>query len=97
MPRPPLAPSELEQIAAGTLAHYQANAEAFRAGTRDHDVSQNIDALLRHLAADPARHPPFHILDLGCGPGRDLAAGSAPGHGPSGIDGTEGTYATGRR
>lgn len=88
MPRPPLAPSELEQIAAGTLAHYQANAEAFRAGTRDHDVSQNIDALLRHIAADPARHPPFHILDLGCGPGRDLAAFTARGHRPIGIDGT---------
>ena len=39
----------LEQIAATTLSHYQQSAEGFREGTRDHDVSQNIDALLRHL------------------------------------------------
>jgi hypothetical protein len=29
-----------------TLAHYEQHAEEFRAGTRDHDVSQNIALLL---------------------------------------------------
>ena len=56
-------------IADRTLAHYDATAEAFWEGTRDHDVRQNVAALLRHLEG-PA---PFAILDLGCGPGRDLA------------------------
>ncbi len=28
----------------------------FREGTRDHDVSQNIDALLRHIEGDAAIH-----------------------------------------
>ena len=30
---------------------YEARADAFRAGTRDHDVRQNIDALLSHITA----------------------------------------------
>jgi len=34
-------------------------------GTRDHDVSQNIAALLKYSEGEP----PFAILDLGCGPG----------------------------
>lgn len=83
-PSKPLAPHELEQIAAGTLAHYSDNADAFRSGTRDHDVSQNISALLRHITAEP----PFTILDLGCGPGRDLKTLSTLGHTPVGLDGT---------
>ncbi|MEG2048258.1 MAG: SAM-dependent methyltransferase, partial [Comamonas sp.] len=41
---------DLQQIAARTLAHYEQNAQSFWEGTRDHDVSQNIAALLRHIA-----------------------------------------------
>ncbi len=51
-----------------TLTHYGKNATGFRESTRDHDVSQNIDALLRHLPRDVV----LEILDFGCGPGRDL-------------------------
>ena len=32
-------------------------------------MSQNVEALLRHIDGEP----PFTILDFGCGPGRDLA------------------------
>ena len=71
-------------ISAGTLQHYESRAESFREGTRDHDVSQNIAALLRHIAGEP----PFTILDLGCGPGRDLAAFAARGHVAVGLDGS---------
>ena len=67
-----------------TLAYYDWVAEDFRAGTRDHDVSQNIDALLTHIAGQP----PFTILDLGCGPGRDLKAFTALGHRAIGLDGS---------
>ena len=80
-----LDPTTLEQIAATTLAHYQQSAEGFREGTRDHDVSQNIDALLRHLQGAA----PFTILDFGCGPGRDLQAFTRLGHVAIGLDGTE--------
>lgn len=80
-----LASAELEQITGRTLDDYNARAEAFWQGTRDHDVSQNIATLLRHIEAAP----PFAILDLGCGPGRDLKAFSALGHVPVGIEGAE--------
>jgi SAM-dependent methyltransferase len=79
-----LAGAELERIAGETLAYYEQNAESFRAGTLDHDVSQNIDALLRHINA----RPPYHIVDFGCGPGRDLKALALRGHTAIGLDGT---------
>ncbi|MBS7662821.1 class I SAM-dependent methyltransferase [Pseudomonas lalucatii] len=74
---------QLQQISALTLAHYQAHAEDFRDGTRDHDVSQNIAALLRHIQGAA----PFRILDFGCGPGRDLRTFEALGHTAVGLDG----------
>jgi SAM-dependent methyltransferase len=80
-----LEPHELEKITAATLGNYEAVAEDFRQGTRDHDVSQNIDALLRHLQG-PA---PWHILDFGCGPGRDLQTFTRLGHIAVGLDGTQ--------
>jgi SAM-dependent methyltransferase len=73
----------LTDTSARTLGHYQANARSFWDGTKDHDVTQNIDALLSALAAPP----PLRILELGCGPGRDLAAFVARGHQPTGLDG----------
>ena len=66
----PLSPDELESITRDTLAHYEASAPGFWEGTRDHDVSQNLDALLDALEGDG----PHRVLDLGCGPGRDLVA-----------------------
>ena len=73
----------VQQIVSRTIAHYQGRAEAFWQGTRDHDVLQNIEALLRHIQAEP----PFTILDFGCGPGRDLSAFSRRGHRPIGLEG----------
>ena len=75
--------SDSEDITARTLADYNRSAESFRDGTRDHDVSQNIDALLRHIEGEP----PLTILDFGCGPGRDLKALVARGHVPIGLEG----------
>ncbi|UVJ43881.1 methyltransferase domain-containing protein [Pseudomonas sp. LS1212] len=80
-----LEPDELKQISATTLAHYNQSAEDFRAGTRDHDVSQNIDALLRHIQGQG----PFQILDFGCGPGRDLKTFTRLGHVAIGLDGAQ--------
>ena len=74
---------KLAEISAITVGHYDRDAERFWAGTRDHDVSQNRQALLRHLP--PGRS--LRILDLGCGPGRDLMAFRALGHSPVGLDG----------
>ncbi len=74
----------LRQITTNTLADYDAQADAFWAGTRDHDVTQNIAALLRHIEATP----PSTILDFGCGPGRDLKTFSDMGHRAIGLDGS---------
>ena len=71
-------------VTARTLTYYENHAEEFRAGTRDHDGSQNIAALLRHMEG----RPPYSILDVGCGPGRDLKTFAALGHTAIGLDGT---------
>ena len=71
------------EAAAITLAEYDRMAEAYRHGTADHDVSQNIAALLDAIEGDP----PYAILDLGCGPGRDLLAFTELGHDATGLDG----------
>lgn len=76
-----MSPSDLTRA---TLETYDDNADSFWEGTRGHDVSQNIDTLLRHLQGEP----PFSILDLGCGPGRDLIAFKSLGHAPVGLDGS---------
>ena len=75
---------ELEAITARTLGHYDRNAESFWRGTRDHDVAQNIAALLGHIEGAP----PFTILDFGCGPGRDLKAFADLGHVAVGLEGS---------
>ena len=80
----PVTPEELDRIAALTLAHYNERAEEFREGTRDHDVSQNIAALLRHVEGTS----PLTILDLGCGPGRDLKTFTNLGHTVIGLEGS---------
>ena len=80
-----LDPQTLDQITATTLDNYNRVADDFREGTRDHDVSQNIAALLRHIEGPT----PWQILDFGCGPGRDLKTFTALGHVAVGLDGSE--------
>jgi SAM-dependent methyltransferase len=76
-------PRDLEKIAHLTLEHYNQHAEEFWQGTRDHDVSQNIAALLQYIQNEP----PFKILDFGCGPGRDLKSFAELGHIAIGLEG----------
>ncbi len=79
-----LIPPDLKQISEGTLAHYDQRADDFWEGTRDHDVSQNINTLLEYIEGKP----PFTILDFGCGPGRDLKTFSELGHRAVGLEGS---------
>jgi len=74
----------LQAIARETLQHYERRAAAFWEGTRDHDVSQNIDALLSAIEGVA----PYTILDFGCGPGRDLKAFTDRGHVALGLEGS---------
>ena len=46
------------RISEVTIARYDRLAEAYRNGTRDHDVSQNYSALLDAIEGDP----PYSIL-----------------------------------
>jgi SAM-dependent methyltransferase len=74
---------DLGEITSLTLVRYNERAEAFWIGTKDHDVGQNIAALLHHIKTVP----PFNILDFGCGPGRDLKAFAELGHIAVGLEG----------
>ncbi len=85
---PPLTtlnPERLRETSAVTLGHYNDGARSFWQGTSTHDVSQNVAALLRHLPSS-GQHT---ILDLGCGPGRDLVTFRDLGHEAVGLDGAE--------
>lgn len=74
----------LADAVAGTLGNYNERAEQFRTATWDHDVSQNIGALLAAIRVEP----PFVVLDFGCGPGRDLIEFTRRGHRAIGLDGS---------
>src|SRR6202049_2735920 len=74
---------DLEKVSRLTLDYYERRADEFWEGTRGHDVSQNIAALLQFIEGPP----PFTLLDLGCGPGRDLKALADRGHLAIGLDG----------
>ncbi len=91
--RPPAMPSnkpedradaDLARVSDVTLGYYERTAEEFRAGTMGHDVSQNYAALLDAIEGAA----PFSILDLGCGPGRDLKYFRSLGHEAIGLDGS---------
>jgi len=69
-----------EQI---TIAEYQLTAEDYRIGTWHHDVSQNRNALVAAMHKSKGR-----ILDLGCGPGRDLVVFQEMGYQVTGLDAT---------
>lgn len=79
-----LNPDDLAKITDGTLAHYDQRADDFWKSTRDHDVSQNVSALLKYIEGTA----PFSILDFGCGPGRDLKTFVDLGHHPVGLEGS---------
>ena len=81
----PLSEAQLHAITQETLDDYEERSGSFWEGTRDHDVSQNVEALLSELHV-PA---PARILDLGCGPGRDLEDFRSRGHEAIGLDGCE--------
>ena len=76
---------ESRLISQKNIGHYDQNAIAYDQGTQDHDVSQNIDALLRAIKTEP----PLHILDFGCGPGRDLQTFTKLGHIAIGLEGSQ--------
>lgn len=67
-----------------TIAAYDQMADAYWTETRDRDLQSDYDLFLGHLHGEG----PFDLLDLGCGPGRDLRYFASLGHRAVGIDGS---------
>jgi SAM-dependent methyltransferase len=81
-------PYDVEQVwhlVETTIAYYDRFARAFWEGTRHHDVTQNYAAFLNAIESDPS----YSILDLGCGPGRDLSHFRSLGQEAVGLDGSQ--------
>ena len=74
----------LRRISETTIGHYDRLAEDFWQNTKNHDVSQNYEAFLEAIE----ENAPYKILDLGCGPGRDLSFFNSLGHIVTGLDGS---------
>jgi SAM-dependent methyltransferase len=70
---------QVRHLGKTTLAFYDRFARAFWEG-----VSQNYIAFLNAIEGEP----PYSILDLGCGPGRDLSHFRSLGHEAIGLDGS---------
>lgn len=66
-----------------TLTYYNNNANEFVTGTVNADVSDLYSFFLKHLP------PAAHILDLGCGSGRDSKYFLENGYSVCAIDGSE--------
>ena len=75
---------DLRHAARLTIAAYDQMAEEYWAETRSRDLQGDYDLFLRHLEGSG----PFDLLDLGCGPGRDLRYFADLGHRPVGLDGS---------
>lgn len=73
----------IKKLTLRTIEHYESHPRQFWEGTKDHDVSQNIQACLKHIEGEA----PFRILDFGCGPGRDVKSFADLGHDATGLDG----------
>ena len=71
--------------AQATIADYASVASEYAAGNLNHDVSQNIAAMLGPLPKDE----PLDILDVCCASGRDLVTFTNMGHRAVGLDGVK--------
>jgi len=79
-----LSPEDLRHIVARTVGRCGTQAQTYWQGTRNQDVSQNVQAFLTALRGAP----PLGLLDQRCGPGRDLRKFTAMGHRNVGLEGS---------
>ena len=78
-----LSAEALQEIMRFTTDSYGPSAQEFFESSLEHDVSQNCRAFLNNIEGTP----PFNLLDLGCGSGRDLKYFRLKGHDAVGLDG----------
>lgn len=67
-----------------TIAAYDRMADEYWDDARHRDLAADYALFLRHIDGSG----PFELLDLGCGPGRDLRYFASLGHKVLGIDGS---------
>lgn len=72
------------QVASLTIAAYDRMAQAYWEETQHRDLTADYDLFLSHLEGGG----PLDLLDLGCGPGRDLRYFARLGHRATGVDGS---------
>ena len=72
------------QVASLTIAAYDRMAQAYWEETQHRDLAADYDLFLSHLEGGG----PLDLLDLGCGPGRDLRYFARLGHRAIGVDGS---------
>ena len=84
--------AQLRRLSELTIGHYDRSAEDYWTGPRHHDVSQHTAAFLAAIEGEP----PYAILVLGCGPGRDLHYFRTIGHDATGLDGSQAFVAMAR-
>ena len=75
---------DLRSTARLTIAAYDRMADDYWAETQNRDLRSDYDLFLRHLEGRGA----LDLLDLGCGPGRDLRYFASLGHRAMGVDGS---------
>lgn len=81
------------EAATATLRDYDRAAEEYWAGTKDQYLGADYDWFLSFLKGDS----PFDLLDLGCGPGRDLIQLRRRSHRVVGLDGSAAMVTLARR
>lgn len=77
-------PANAAEISAVTLRDYDRAAEDYWAWTKDQDLTADYDWFLSFMPESG----PLDLLDLGCGPGRDLLQLRQRGHRAVGLDGS---------
>ena len=80
-----LSDDQIDLIVESTLKHYDTTAEDFWESSKGHNIEQNYNAFLSAMPSDKQ----LKILDMGCGPGRDLRYFKEQGHEVVGLEGSE--------
>lgn len=86
-------PANALEASAVTLRDYDRGAAEYWTWTKDQDLTADYDWFLSFMSG----RGPFDLLDLGCGPGRDLFQLRQRGHRAVGLDGSHAMVKMARR